>query len=424
MKIKNKSTYPTILLLAIMFFMPPSFGVTFDKTYGGSSWDYGDFFQLDDNGYVIVAGTQSYQSFTGYVGWLLKTDLNGNTCDYSSDGECTGTNVFVKRYGGMENFVRFDYLGKTSDEGYIMAGSKRQTAFSDPYFFLLKTDADGNTCDFYTSGNCDGPGVFARTFGNPTSLITSAQQTSDGGYITLGSTYDAGLGLKLFKLIKFDSTGATCDISTTTTCEGPNSFVKFLNPGLSGKVFEARYVQQTTDGGYLIAGNTNAFSGTANTWEKDNHIFLIKTDANGNTCDFMAGNGVCENRALGQFSRIFGRPYLGNNELYDEQGHYAQQTSDGGYVVVGSTSFLGPYAGFRRTWWDYPQAWIIKTDDYGITCDYSTDGNCDGNIGGKKVFAKTLGRVYWNNANSVEQTSDGGYIIAAVSQVYCNEISY
>jgi hypothetical protein len=63
-----------------------------------------------------------------------------------------------------------------------------------------------------------------------------------------------------------------------------------------------------------------------------------------------------------------------------------QQTSDGGYIVAGWTSYPG---GFDS------DILLIKTD-----------------ANGDVQWAKTYGGIGWDEAHSVQQTSDGGYIVA------------
>jgi len=122
-------------------------------------------------------------------------------------------------------------------------------------------------------------------------------------------------------------------------------------------------VQQTSDGGYIVAGFTSSF-GAGST-----DIILIKTDANGNI--------------------IWAKTYGGTG--YDHAYSF-QQTSDGGYIVTGRTNSFG--AG----WYD---AFLIKTD-------------ANGNI----IWAKAYGGTDWDWAYSVQQTSDGGYIVAGYTESF------
>ena len=101
------------------------------------------------------------------------------------------------------------------------------------------------------------------------SYFNSVQQTTDGGYIITGEFrldgYDVGL-------IKTDSNGNKEWIKSfnsfcTDTYEGPYC----QNDG-------GNFVQQTSDGGYIITGY---ISNTLNSNNKD--IWLIKTDSKGNS---------------------------------------------------------------------------------------------------------------------------------------------
>jgi len=124
-------------------------------------------------------------------------------------------------------------------------------------------------------------------------------------------------------------------------------------------------VQQTTDGGYIVTGNTENFGAGG----KD--VWLIKTNTSGDT--------------------LWTKTYGGTNDNY---GQSVQQTTDGGYIVTGwtkSSSFC--YLGY-----------LIKTDS-------------DGNTLWTKTFGDD-GFFKYTEFYSGQQTSDGGYVIAGYTTCY------
>jgi hypothetical protein len=178
------------------------------------------------------------------AGWddifLLKTDASGNV-------------IWAKTYGGT-NWDRAYSVQQTSDGGYIVAGATGSFGAGGSDIFLLKTDANGNV-------------IWAKTYGG-TSLdeAYSVQQTSDGGYIVAGWTESFGAGgLDIF-LIKTDANG---NVQWAKTYGGTDWD-------------RASSVQQTSDGGYIVAGYT---------WPGASYsdVFLVKTDANGNigSCEIV-----------------------------------------------------------------------------------------------------------------------------------------
>lgn len=201
------------------------------KIFGGDSYDWGNSVQQTaDGGYIIIGSTYSFGA--GYVDlWLIKTNNNGDT-------------LWTKTFGGS-SYEQGESVEQTPDSGYIIAGTTSSFGSGISDAWLIKTDLNGDTLWTRTFGGSD------RDFGR------SVTHTSDGGYIILGWTRSFGFGAWDVWLIKTDADG---DTVWTETFGG-----SFEDVGHS--------LQQTSDGGYIIAGATRSFgSGGYDVW-------LIRVDA-------------------------------------------------------------------------------------------------------------------------------------------------
>ncbi|MFQ5753718.1 MAG: hypothetical protein ACE5HI_17145, partial [bacterium] len=137
-------------------------------------------------------------------------------------------------------------MQQTTDGGYIVAGRTKSFGAGDSDLWLIKTDASGSQ-------------VWAKTFGgSSTDWASSIQQTIDGGYIMAGSTESFGAGDYDIWLIKTDASGSQVWARTFGGSDRDHAFS----------------VRQTTDEGYIVAGNTESFGA--------DDVWLIKTNASGN----------------------------------------------------------------------------------------------------------------------------------------------
>jgi len=291
------------------------------KTYGGASYDYGESVQQTSDGkYIIAGGTESFGAGGSDV-YLIKADSSGDT-------------LWTKTYGGGND----DY-GKsvqlTSDGGYIIAGRTESFGTGGSDVYLIKADSSGDT-------------LWTKTYGGAShDYGWSVQLTSDGGYIITGYTYSFGAGSDDVYLIKTDSSG---DTLWTKTYGGTNGDYGFS-------------VQQTSDGGYIIAGYTYSLGAGGS------DVYLIKADSSGDT--------------------LWTKTYGGEDTDY---GYSVQQTSDGSYIITGSTWSFGT---------GYNDVYLIKADSSGDT-----------------LWTKTYGGEDTDYGYSVQQTSDGSYIIAGETKSF------
>ena len=222
---------------------------------------------------------------------------------------------------------------------------------------------------------------WAKTYGNvgESSWANSIRQTSDGGYIVAGFTSAN------FWILKLNGSG---DVQWQKTYGGTNSDWAYS-------------IQQTSDGGYILAGMTDSFgAGHYDAW-------VLKLDGNGNV----------------QWEKTYG----GTN---DDYAYSIQQTSDGGYIVVGGAGSVG--------------AWVLKLDGNGnVVWQKSYEGyifiSVKRTSGGGYIVAgadfhglwilrlDTSGNVVWQKAycgtsisnwtDCIDQTTDGGYVVTGSNAV-------
>jgi len=352
------------------------------KTYGKTYQDWPHSIQqTSDNGYIVSGQTRSFGAGNDDI-WVLKLDPDG-------------TVAWERTYGETGDDRGYSIL-QTPDGGYIVAGLNGGRTD----IWVLKLNSDGTVAwqkayeSIYSGGGLP-PGTPLSSAAN------SIQQTSDGGYIVGGYIDLFTVGGKDFLVLKLTSDGSVA---------WQKSYGEIATEGVG-----VESIQQTSDGGYIVLGNTVSFgSGSYDmwllkltstggiTWQKTyggtdydwadsvEHTLDGGYIVAGFTDSFGAGNDDAWVLKLTSDGAVTWQKTYGGTD-YD-QATFIRQTSDSGYIVTGNTSSFG--AGSN-------DAWVLKlTSDGAVTWQKSYGGT-----------ANDLGY-------SLQETTDGGYALAAYTNSF------
>lgn len=312
------------------------------------------------------------------------------------------TSLWVTTYGGSGIFSdEMHSVRQTSDGGYIVAGETHSFVVSGGTAWVMKLDKDGEVVWQKTYGGThsdvarsvqecmigtdsdgyivagettsfgdgsqgdawvfkldnDGNVVWQKTYGGSNSdSANSIQQTFDGGYIVAGETYSFGAAGGDAWVFKLDADG---NVEWQNSYGSSNSDVAYS-------------IQQTSGGGYIVAGLS---SDDSDSDEVTGNAFVLK----------LSEDGTVE----------WQKSYGGGN--YDEaksiQQTFSAAGDPDGYIVAGETYSIRKEG----------SAWITNEGDALV---FKLDN--DGNI----LWTKSYGGAKYDTANSIQQTSDGGYIVA------------
>jgi len=346
----------TLCALSPLFAQAPP--IQWQNTIGGNSWDVlFSLQQTTDGGYILggfssssISGDKTENCLVGWDYWVVKLDA-------------TGALQWENTIGGNSDDYLFS-LQQTSDGGYILGGwsnsnisaDKHENSLGEDDYWVLKLDATGVIQWENTIG------------GNGDDNLYSIQQTADGGYILGGYSFsnisgdktENSLGLSDYWVVKLDATGV----------------IQWENT-IGGNGDDDLYsIQQTADGGYILGGHSiSNISGdkTENSLGL-NDYWVVKLNAGGTIQwqNTVGGNGT-------------------------DAFYSIQQTADGGYILGGrsGSDISGDKTENSLGGFDY---WVVKLD-------------ATGNI----QWQNTIGGNDYDAIYSLHQTSDGGYILGGYS---------
>jgi len=226
-------------------------GRLYVSSNGGFSWSetqpagdvdkcWGNAVASSADGNKLVAGNGFGRLYVGATGYFIG---QGRWDSFVAKFDGSG-NLSWARTAGSPDIDSATAVDQLDDGGYLVAGETRALDSSWGKIFFSKYDASGNLLWFkYINSN--------QFMGNGLSQVV---KTSDGGFAAVGLDGENG---NSSRLLKFDKDGNLLWAKKIT---------------IGGDAAKAVDVQQTDDGGYVVAGNVTSVS----------YIFLLKTDPEGN----------------------------------------------------------------------------------------------------------------------------------------------
>jgi hypothetical protein len=319
--------WPAFLLLAAVALAPIPLGGQWARAFGDKEDEAASCVEPTPDGGFVVVGNNNVKGI-----WVAKLSS-------------TGKSLWQKTTAGeWDEMMGGAFVQATRDNGFILAG---EAWWGMPRMGLLAWKLDANGRTRWQKYLID-PDTRFYTY----QVGAAVQQTSDGGYVFAGTQQCwteqmesiSGRDLLVFKT---DSLGV----------------LKWRVRAGGLKNEEGRSIQQTPEGGFIVAGTTDSMGAGGD----DIYVMKLMPDG-GSDWDFAYG---------------------GKDE---EQAGEIRRTADGGYIVVGSTKSFG--AG------DY-DLWLLKLGGKG-----------------KIIWQRTYGGSKADYGHSVRPTADGGLIVAGATSSF------
>jgi Secretion system C-terminal sorting domain len=334
--------------------------IQWQRSFGGSIVDELNYIVATaDGGYILAGSTSSSNgdvtvNHGGGDYWVVKINDTGGI-------------QWQKSLGGTFN-ENGTSIQKTRDGGYIVSGYSNSNdidvtghhgSTANPDYWLVKLNDTGAIQWQKSLGGTNGE------------LGWSMATTFDGGYVVAGNSYSNDGDVtgnhgssSDYWVVKLNDTGG---IQWQKSLGG--TFIDY-----------ARSIQQTADSGYIVAGAAQSNNGDVSGLHGNYDYWIVKLNDTG---------GIRWQKCLGGFN-------------FDD-AYWIEQTSDHGYIVAGnSRSINGNVTGNHGG----DDCWIVKLDDTG-----------------RIQWQKSLGGSLSDGAASIQQTTDGGYIVGGSSNSNDLEVS-
>ncbi len=351
---KKLTYFLSCLFLFINYCIIAQPNIEWAQNYGGSEdEDFHSVQQTLDGGYIAAGFTISDdRDISVNKGerdfWVVKLDPLGEI-------------EWEQTYGGSKiDLIRS--IQQTLDGGYIVAGSSESSDGDVGGNYGL---ADGWILKIDQNGEIE----WEKNYGSiGYDYITNIQETADGSFIVVGAIADIEVDIYIQDIWIFK-------INELGEIEWEKQYGGSENEGVNS-------IQLTVDGGYIIAGYSASNDGDVEDNKGKADYWILKLDQNGEL----------------EWQKCYG----GSEGDFPAE---IQQTVDGGYIIAGASySKDGDVEGANEG--IFEDSWILKLDQ-----------------NGELEWQKVYGGSFYDYTSSVQQTPDNGYILAGVTRSTDGDIS-
>ena len=331
--------------------------VEWDKTFGGTGNEYpvsaieaanGDFVIVGDSNSGI-SGDKSENSKGGYDFWIVRINSSG-------------TKIWDKTFGGADDEYGVD-LKETATNDLIITGDSASNISGD------KSENSRGFTDVWTIKiSSTGTLLWDKTLGGDADEeVRSVLLTPDGGYI-IGVIAESGISGDKTVNTSNNEDYWVVKVSNTNTINWQKTY-----GGTSTSVTALSCLIATSDGGYLIAGDTDSNIGGEKTENTNGgfDLWFIKTNSTG---DIQWQNTI------------------GGSD--DEYTPYGFEKTGGGYVFAAET--LSNISGDKTENSNSNDIWLIELD-------------ASGNL----IADKTYGTNSTEYPEQIIETSDGNFVVVS-----------
>ncbi len=328
--------------------------IQWQKSLGGSGDDGAYSVTLTvDGGYIIAGSTNSND--------VQVTNSHGGGDVWIVKMDNGGNMQWQKTYGG-DSLEEANCIIQTTDRGYLFAG----------YSYSNNGDINGHhgsrqLCDYWvvkidSMGNIQWQKSLGGSYND---FAYQAKITPDGGFVITGysESNDGDVtgnhGSYDYWIVKLDSSG---NLLWQKTYGGSASDMAYS-------------IDLTTDGGFIVAGVSGSNNGNVSGNHGGGDFWLIKLNSLGSL----------------QWQKSYG----GTDH---EIAYSIKQTSDGGFITTGTSYYADGDVTNHHGSSFATDVWVVKTDSLGTLIWEKSYGGSDDDVG-----------------YCIQQTSDGGYIVAGYS---------